>query len=389
MLLNIRKKKKTKDLMEVVTTRRTYLMYGETKAIVDDWMQTLNDHSTSSTPIVTTPNGSTTTSVKEVNIDDFDLLTIIGQGSFGKVVQVRLKATGDIYAMKVLNKQTIIERNEIEHTNSEKSILTKLDHPFLMKLHYSFQSSDKLYLVMDFINGGEMYFHLQRERAFQVDRARFYAAEVVLALEYMHANGIIYRDLKPENILIDIDGHLKITDFGLSKEGMVDNSARTETFCGTPEYLAPEIVLGHAYNIAVDWWSLGSLIYEMTTGLPPFYDEDQQLMYTKKMSNPIQFPGGLDDATKDIIFKFLDKNPETRLRNPSEIKKHPFFQSIDWQALFSKTATPPFIPEVNGKESTNMIDPNFTDLNVKDEVGDRGPVCQKFENFTFVSPVKN
>jgi len=320
---------------------------------------------------------------EKVGPDSFEMLTIIGQGSFGKVVQVKYKATGDIYAMKVLNKKTIIERNEIEHTKSEKSILAMIDHPFLMKLHFSFQTTDKLYLVMDFINGGEMYFHLQRDGAFNGERARFYAAEVVLALEYMHTNGIIYRDLKPENILIDIDGHLKITDFGLSKEGMND-TARTDTFCGTPEYLAPEIILGNTYTFAIDWWSLGSLIYEMVTGLPPFYDEDVQIMYTNKMTHPISFPNNLDDQTKDIITRFLDKNPETRLKNPNDIRAHPFFQTINWKGLVDKTVTPPFIPDVEGKNTLEMIDNSFKQLNVSQEVGNRGPVCQNFENFTYV-----
>jgi len=280
----------------------------------------------------------------------------------------------------------------MEHTKAEKNILVRLDHPFLMKLHYSFQTPDKLYLVMDYINGGEMYYHLQNDGVFSIERVRYYAAEITLALEYLHQNGIIYRDLKPENVLLDADGNLKITDFGLSKDGMEEESARTETFCGTPEYLAPEIVEGGPYTKSVDWWSLGCLIYEMFTGLPPFYDEDLQSMYTKKISEPLEMPDEInDDHAKDIINKLLDKSPDTRLRNAEEIKRHPFFNGINWQELFNRQTQPPYIPNVKSKDSIAMIDTSFTNLNVEKEVGkkDRSPVCEKFEDFTYVGDPNN
>lgn len=186
-------------------------------------------------------------------VDDFDLLKVIGKGSFGKVMLVRKKDTGKVYAMKVLNKRTIIERNEVEHTKSEKSILMKLSHPFLVGLHYSFQTPEQLYFIMDYINGGELFFHLQKDRKFTEDRVRFYAAEIASGLEYLHSAGVIYRDLKPENLLLTNDGHIVMTDFGLSKEGLHSSDDRTATFCGTPEYLAPEILEGARYGKAVDW----------------------------------------------------------------------------------------------------------------------------------------
>jgi len=221
---------------------------------------------------------------------------------------------------------------------------------------------------MEFVNGGELYYHLQSSGSFSTDRTRFYTAELVLAIEYLHKNGIIYRDLKPENILIDSEGHLKITDFGLSKEGLLDPNSRTKTFCGTAEYLAPEVILGNPYSLAVDWWSLGTLMYEMITGLPAFFDNNVQMMYKYKMNADIQMPEELDDNTKNIILRLLDKDPTTRIQNPDEIKAHPYFAGINWENLINKTATPPYIPNIKNKESTAMIDREFTRLSVDREI---------------------
>jgi len=322
----------------------------------------------------------------KVNVKSFEFLTVIGQGSFGKVVQVRHKETGDIFAMKVLNKKNIVDRGEVEHTRAEKNILMKIDHPFLMRLHYSFQTSDKLYLVMDFINGGELFFHLQNERKFNNDRARFYASEICLGIAHLHAAGIIYRDLKPENLLLDASGHIKVTDFGLSKEGLADNQ-RTKTFCGTPEYLAPEVLDGKAYTKAVDWWSVGTLIFEMLTGLPPFYCEDVQKMYSMKMTAELTIPDYVEDDAQDIIHKFLDRNPDTRLRDIEEIKRHRWFAGIDWDKLLLKEIEPPYIPHVD-KESTVLIDETFTNMDIKSALGETTATPQgkpdQFEGFTYM-----
>eukprot|EP01125_Pyxidicula_operculata_P015498 TRINITY_DN5260_c0_g1_i2.p1 TRINITY_DN5260_c0_g1~~TRINITY_DN5260_c0_g1_i2.p1 ORF type:complete len:366 (-),score=78.59 TRINITY_DN5260_c0_g1_i2:1300-2397(-) len=319
----------------------------------------------------------------KISVDDFEMLAVIGQGSFGKVVQVRMRSTQDIFAMKILNKKNIIERGEIEHTKAEKNILMRINHPFLMRLHYSFQTPDKLYLVMDFVNGGELFFHLQKDRRFSEERSKFYASEIVLGLQHLHENGIVYRDLKPENLLLDDEGHVKITDFGLSKEGMLGDE-RTKTFCGTPEYLAPEILDGKQYGRAVDWWSLGTLIYEMLVGLPPFYNEDVQKMYHQKMTAEVSIPDRLDESTKDIIRKFLDKNPETRLQNPEEIKSHPYFSGIDWEKLLARELEPPYKPSVASKDSTKMIDRQFTSKDVRKEVGTSEPVhVDVFAGFTY------
>jgi len=285
-----------------------------------------------------------------------------------------------------LNKKNIVDRGEVEHTRAEKNILMKINHPFLMRLHYSFQSTDKLYLVMDFINGGELFFHLQNERRFPNERACFYAAEICLGIAHLHSAGIIYRDLKPENLLLDTNGHIKITDFGLSKEGLQDNQ-RTKTFCGTPEYLAPEVLEGKSYTKAVDWWSVGTLIFEMLTGLPPFYCDDVQKMYTMKLTAELTVPDYVDEAAKDIIQRFLDRNPDTRLKDLEEIKGHPWFSWIDWDLLFRKEMEPPYIPHVD-KESIEMIDENFTKMDIKQTLGEvstsTGGKPDQFEGFTYM-----
>jgi len=298
---------------------------------------------------------------------------------------VKLKDSGDVFAMKVIDKKFIVEKNEVEHTMSERNILSKMNHPFLMKLFFAFQTDDKLYLVLEFVNGGELYYHLQLTGSFTPDRTRFYSAEMVLALEYLHKSGIIYRDLKPENVLIDGDGHIKITDFGLSKEGLIGFNSRTNTFCGTPEYLAPEVLLGKEYTVAVDYWSLGTLMYEMLTGLPAFYDKDVQKMYRYKMKAQIEMPESMDENTKDIILKLLDKNPESRLQKPEDIKAHPYFSSINWEQIYNKKVEVPYVPNVKSKDSTNMIDREFTRLEIEKELKKGTTVETEFPEFSFTS----
>jgi len=272
-IITNRRKRRSTDLIEIQTPNRTYFMFAETPEEQTEWKDAITRKVDIAWGRIKEESEG---GPRQFGIDDFDLLKIIGKGSYGTVVQVRLKDTGDIFAMKVIDKKFIVEKNEIQHTISERNILSKVNHPFIMKLFFAFQTEDKLYLVLEFVNGGELYFHLQLDGNFGTDRTRFYSAEIVLALEYLHKSGIIYRDLKPENVLIDGDGHIKITDFGLSKEGLIGFNSRTNTFCGTPEYLAPEVLLGKEYSLAVDYWSLGTLMYEMLTGLPAFYDNDVQ-----------------------------------------------------------------------------------------------------------------
>lgn len=324
-------------------------------------------------------------SPEKLTLDDFDIITVIGQGSFGKVVQCRLKRDGRVFAMKMLNKKSIIERGEVEHTKAEKAILQSIQHPFLMCLHHSFQTSDKLYLVMDYVNGGELFYHLQQEHTFDNQRAKFYAAQIVLGLEYLHNRGIIYRDLKPENLLLDSDGNIKMTDFGLSKQGLNSSKDRTNTFCGTPEYLAPEVLQGRDYGKAVDWWSLGTLIYEMLTGLPPFYDEDVQKMYGLKLTADLEIPAEMDKDAADLVRKLLDRNPETRMQEPAQMKQHPWFKDIDFQALYDRKIPPPYKPPVQDAASVALIDENFLGMTISDvkSTGENVQEGQLFEGFTY------
>jgi len=199
----------------------------------------------------------------------------------------------------------------------------KIRHPFLMKLHYAFQTAEKLILVMDFVNGGDLFHHLQMQpaRKFDNERAKFYAAEICLGIEHLHELGIVYRDLKPENVLLDAEGHIRLTDFGLSKEGLFKTNDKTRTFCGTPEYLAPEIVQGGEYNNAVDWWAFGAIIYEMLTGWVPFYTKDTQKMYKLKLTAKAGIPDYVDPGAKHILLRLLDRNPDTRLTDPEKNQK--------------------------------------------------------------------
>lgn len=307
---------------------------------------------------------------RHLAIEEFDLLKVIGKGSFGKVMQVVKKDTNQIYALKTIRKQHIISRMEVTHTLAERTVLAKITNPFIVPLKFSFQSKEKLYLVLSFINGGELFHHLQREGKFSMDRSRFYIAELLSAIESLHELNVIYRDLKPENILLDYQGHIALCDFGLCKLNM-NNEDKTNTFCGTPEYLAPELLLNQGYTRSVDWWTLGTLLYEMLTGLPPFYDDDHNVMYRKILQNPLKFPGFLENTdVKDLLIKLLQKDPSKRLNDPQVIKSHPFFKDIDWTKLLNKSYLPPFKPNVENLLDTSNFDLDFTNEKPQDSVVD-------------------
>jgi len=329
----------------------------------------------------------------KITKDDFELLTVIGKGSFGKVMQVRKKDDGKIFAMKVLRKEAIIARKQVTHTKAEKSILQKIQHPFIVKLHYAFQTKDKLYMILDYINGGELFFHLKKEGRFQENRVRFYSAEIVCALSHLHSLGIVYRDLKPENILLNAEGHVTITDFGLSKQ--IKEEGGTHTFCGTPEYLAPEVLKGQGHGIAVDWWSLGTLIYEMLTGLPPFYSQNINIMYQKILNGELRFPSYVSAEAMSLLEGLLTREVEKRLGSgpdgSNEVKRHVFFNGIDWEKLEKKGVDAPFKPKVKSETDTSQIDTAFTqerpqDSLVENSLSETMARENNFDGFTFVSP---
>lgn len=363
--------------------------------------------------------------VGKLTIDDFDLITLVGRGSFGKVMQVRKKDTGRIYAIKTIRKARIITRSEVTHTLAERSVLAQINNPFIVPLKFSFQSPEKLYFVLAFVNGGELFFHLSKEGRFDINRARFYTAELLCALECLHGFNVIYRDLKPENILLDYQGHIALCDFGLCKLEMKDEDS-TNTFVGTPEYLAPELLKGEGYGKTVDWWTLGVLLYEMLTGLPPFYDENTNEMYRKILTAPLNFPGYdvVPPAARDLLTKLLDRDPTKRLgvNGSTEIKSHPFFHGIDWKKLLQRKYEPTFKPNVvslpfdnwihvpvsgrrlvkpkvssqsanqTSASDTDNIDDIFTDVVAEDSVPDDDFVLSKtmqdqFVNFSYNRPV--
>jgi len=238
---------------------------------------------------------------------------------------------------------------------------------------------------MDYVNGGELFFHLQKEKKFSEERARFYLAEIACGLEYLHANGVLYRDLKPENLLLTGDGHICLTDFGLAKEGLLCADDRTSTFCGTPEYLAPEILDGQEYGKPVDWWSFGTLMYEMLTGLPPFYCDDVQKMYQKIMTAQLNIPAFFSPESKSLVQGLLDRSPVTRLSDPAVIKAHTWFKPIDFEKLVNKEITPPFIPPVRDATSTDLVAQEFLDEDVSLSLTDPSELANlpNLPGFTF------
>jgi len=342
-----------RHLFQIVTPSRTWYLQGDTEEVKNQWLSTVQAILDRAAP----PKEPS----RNVGIEDFQLLKLIGKGNFGKVMLVRMKGTDEVFAMKVLSKKQIIENNEIEHTLAECNILQRLRHPFLVNMHYAFQTEENLHLILDFVNGGELFHHLQSEKRFSERRVRFYAAEILLGLEYLHNAGVLYRDLKLENLLLTAEGHIIFTDFGLSKEGLMGTDATTGTFCGTPEYMAPEMISGTGYGKAVDWWSFGSLVYEMLTGLPPFYNQDVQQMYRLILTARLTFPPYMSDNARSLVHLLLEKDPSKRLSDPEVMKRHAFFEGIDWDALYRKKITPPFIPPVASAMDISQIDPMFTE----------------------------
>jgi protein-serine/threonine kinase len=302
---------------------------------------------------------------------------------------VRQKQTGNVYAMKMLRKEHVVKRNQVEHTKTERHVLETVSHPFIVNLMFAFQTPRKLYFVLEYCMGGELFFHLSRAGRFSESRGRFYFCEILLAIEYLHKLNIIYRDLKPENILLDQDGHVKLTDFGLSKEGIMDNFSAT-SMCGTPEYLAPEIIEKKGHGRAVDWYSLGALLYEMLTGLPPFYTRDREKLFERIRRGELQYPQMVGPIAKSLLQGMLNRDPNKRLgsgpTDAEEVKSHPFVASIDWVAVGQRRVTPPFQPTVSQDGDVKYFDKEFLDLPVVNSEVPGGPEVKHFDGFTYQEP---
>ncbi|XP_052798812.1 ribosomal protein S6 kinase beta-1-like isoform X1 [Mya arenaria] len=332
----------------------------------------------------------------KVSTFDFELLKVLGKGGYGKVFQVRKvsgQAKGKIFAMKVLKKATIARNaKDTAHTKAERNILECVKHPFIVDLIYAFQTGGKLYLILEYLPGGELFMQLEREGIFMEDTACFYLSEITLAIEHLHSYGIVYRDLKPENILLDLQGHVKLTDFGLCKEAVMEGVV-THTFCGTIEYMAPEILMRTGHGKAVDWWSLGALMYDMLTGAPPFTGENRKKTIDKVLKAKLSLPPYLTNEARGLIKRLLRKNAQERLGggkdNAGSIKAHAFFRHIDWNDLIHRRVEPPFKPSLTNDEDVSQFDTKFTKQTPVDSPDDTvlsESQNRAFQGFSYVAP---
>lgn len=322
----------------------------------------------------------------KVTLGSFNTISIIGKGSYAKVLLVKKKDTGKCYAMKVLKKDQIEKGNQQSHIRIEREILIKTSkHPFVVTMHYAFQNERNLYFVLDYCNGGELFNLLQKRKRLNEEETRFYAAQLVLAIEHLHDHGVIYRDLKPENVLIDSDGYLKITDFGLSN--FFNNLEDMKGICGTPEYLAPEVIENKGYGKSVDWWALGSIVYEMLVGFPPFYNQNKVQLFNSIKHEEPAYPKLISDKTKRFLKDLLKKDPKNRLgaiNGAIEIKNHPWFSGINWVDIYNKNTKPFYMPIIQKDEGLANFDECFTNmpLNSPQTLFDM-ELCKNFEDFTW------
>ena len=311
-----------------------------------------------------------TISKGKYSLKDFQIMRTLGTGSFGRVHLVRSIHNHRYYAIKVLKKQQVIKMKQVEHTNDERRMLKLVEHPFLIRMWGTFQDSKNLFMVIDYIEGGELFSLLRKSQRFPNPVAKFYAAEVILSLEYLHSHNIIYRDLKPENILLDRNGHIKLTDFGFAKEVQTV----TWTLCGTPDYIAPEVITTKPYNKSVDWWSLGILIFEMLAGFTPFYDQTPMKTYEKILACKVHYPSHFHPDVVDLLTKLITPDLTRRLGNlqngPEDIRNHRWFSEVIWEKLLLKDIETPYEPPITaGVGDTSLFD------HYPEEQLDYGIVC--------------
>ncbi|XP_054751174.1 protein kinase C delta type-like isoform X1 [Lytechinus pictus] len=324
------------------------------------------------------------------SIDDFMLQKVLGKGSFGKVMLAQQKGTNKYFAIKALKKEVVLEDDDIECTMVERHVLgLAWAHPFLTHLYCTFQSKEHLFFVMEYLNGGDLMFHIQSSLRFEEKRARYYAAEIICGLQFLHKRGIIYRDLKLDNVLLDRDGHIKIADFGMCKQN-IQGDTKASTFCGTPDYIAPEILKGQKYAASVDWWSFGVLLYEMLIGQSPFHGEDEDQLFDCILHDSPHYPRWLSKDAHSCLVQLLERNPEIRLGVKSNVRGHPFFKSIDFDRLERREIPPPFKPKIKSDGDASNFDPEFTMEKVALSPTDTSMLSsinqRQFRGFSFTNP---
>lgn len=317
-----------------------------------------------------------------LSMESFEIVRVLGRGFFGKVMLVAQKDTQELFAIKTVHKMRLLQSQKVHTILAERNIMRRIEHPFIVNLLFAFQSATKFYLGLEYIAGGELLGLMRKTPVMPISQVRLYVAELALAIEHLHRHGIVYRDIKPENILIAPDGHLKLTDFGLSKD--ISNTKSTGSFCGTAEFMPPEIVEKKFYTFSVDWWALGVLMYEMLFGRNPFHDENRAKMFSKICTRQPVFPGNVDPDVKDFIMKLLAKNPADR-GSLRKLKDHPFWNGLNFSDVLAKKITPEFIPTITDPRAASNFDTEFTQELAVDSIA-TPPLGDKnvFTNFSFM-----